>query len=148
MSATIDQLRQRLNATREKAHARCIACGSTDGHAPRLKFIPNSEGGVEAVFHPTSFHQGYEGILHGGVIATLLDAAMTNCLFARGHCGVTADLHIRYRHPVASGKPCTLYAWIERETRPLFVLRAELRQGGKLHVVATAKFMEQSVHAP
>lgn len=142
MSATIERLRQNLDCTRQKAHARCIACGSTDGHAPRLRFVPNAEGGVEAFFHPTPFHEGYQGILHGGVIATLLDAAMTNCLFAQGHTAVTADLHIRYRHPVASDEPCHLRAWIERTTRPLFVLRSELWQADQLRVTATAKFME------
>lgn len=143
MSATIETLRRKLDSTRQKAHARCIACGSTDGNAPRLRFVPNAQGGVEASFHPTPLHEGYQGILHGGVIATLLDAAMTNCLFAQGQCAVTADLHIRYRHPVASGESCHLRAWTERTTRPLFVLRSELWQGNQLRVTATAKFMEQ-----
>ena len=143
MSVTIDQLRRNLDSTRQRAHARCIACGSTDGHTPRLQFIPNAQGGVEATFHPSPSYEGYEGILHGGVIATLLDAAMTNCLFAQGQCAVTADLHLRYRHPVASGEPCHLRAWIERQTRPLFVLRGELWQANELRVTATAKFMQQ-----
>ncbi len=80
-------------------------------------------------------------MLHGGVIATLLDAAMTNCLFAHGHCGVTADLRVRYRHPVVSGEACVLRARIERAAAPLFVLTAELRQNGRCKATATGKFM-------
>ena len=66
---------------------------------------------------------------------------MTNCLFARGLRAVTADLHIRYRHPVASQTPVYLRAWLERENNPLFILHAELRQSDKLMVSAVGKFM-------
>ncbi len=133
---------QRLDRTRQAAHRHCIACGSTDGAVPRLRFTATPDVGVEATFLPSPLYEGYVGILHGGVIATLLDAAMTNCLFAHGRHAVTADLHIRYRRPVASGEACNLRAWIERSTGPLFLLRAELRQSNRLQVTATGKFMQ------
>jgi acyl-coenzyme A thioesterase PaaI-like protein len=141
MSVTTDERRQCLDRIRLAFHARCVACGSTNGRAPRLRFVPTAQGGVAASFQPNAADEGYNGILHGGVIATLLDAAMTNCLFAHGHCGATADLHVRYRHPVTSAEVCTLWAWIERSSPPLFVLRAELRQTDQLRATATAKFM-------
>ncbi len=75
--------------------------------------------------------------------ATLLDAAMTNCLFAQGCCAVTADLHIRYRLPVTSTSTCVVRAWVEHSTPPLFVLRAELTQECSVCATATAKFMER-----
>lgn len=134
-------LQKRLADTRAAAHAHCVVCGSRDGAAPRVRFTAEEDGGVSAEFVVGESYEGYPGILHGGVIATLLDAAMTNCLFAQGHCGLTADLHIRYRHPVRSGVPCALQAWIERKTAPLYVLRAELRQDGLLRVTGVAKFL-------
>jgi metal-dependent hydrolase (beta-lactamase superfamily II) len=33
-------------------------------------------------------HPALEGFLHGGMIASLLDGAMTNGLFAHGHIGI------------------------------------------------------------
>ena len=142
MPATIDALQQRLDHTRQAVHGRCIACGSLNGQPRRLQFVPTSSTAVEAVFEPNVAHEGYSGILHGGVIVTLLDAAMTNCLFAQGLSALTADLHVRYRHPVASSASCELRAWVENASPPLFVMRAELRQAGKLRVTATGKFMK------
>jgi acyl-coenzyme A thioesterase PaaI-like protein len=138
---TTETLQQQLDRTRDRVHERCFACGVRNGHAPRVVFETRADGGVEAVFAPRADYEGYDGILHGGVIATLLDAAMTNCLFARGHCGVTADLHLRYRHPVVSTEPCQLHAWIERSSQPLFVLQAELVQAGQRRVTAVGKFL-------
>jgi acyl-coenzyme A thioesterase PaaI-like protein len=137
---------QRLDEMRARLHANCVACGTRDDQAAQLRFRATADGGVEARVAASTAYEGYAGMVHGGVIATLLDAAMTNCLFAQGRCAVTADLHLRYRHPVASRGRCLLKAWVERSSAPLFVLRAELWQAGQLRVTATGKFMEQRAH--
>jgi acyl-coenzyme A thioesterase PaaI-like protein len=36
-------------------------------------------------------------MLHGGVISSILDGTMTNCLFAHGTVAVTAELRVRFR---------------------------------------------------
>lgn len=133
---------QCLDETRACAHAHCIACGTLNGGSARLRFSVPEGGGVHACFNASAVYPGYAGMLHGGIIATLLDAAMTNCLFAHGRVGVTADLHLRYRHPVGTDGSCVVRAWIERASSPLFVMRAELWQDSQLRVTATGKFME------
>lgn len=40
--------------------------------------------------------QEYEGQLHGRVISSLLDAAMTHCLFHHGIEAVTGELYVRF----------------------------------------------------
>ena len=87
--------------------------------------------------------EGYPGVLHGGVISALLDGAMTNCLFAQGRAAVTAELRVRFRHPVATDGTARLRAWIDRSCPPLFVLRAELRQGEQLMATAEGKFVQR-----
>lgn len=87
--------------------------------------------------------EGYPGLVHGGIIASLLDGAMTNCLFSRGLAAVTADLRVRYRHPVELGLPATIRAELTRDAAPLFVLEATLVQGEGVRVTATGKFMLQ-----
>ena len=62
----------------------------------------------------------------------LLDGAMTNCLFAHGQAAVTAELTVRYRHPVATQRPALLRAWIEESRAPLRVIAAEITQGGQI----------------
>ncbi len=135
---------ERLCDTRARVHARCVACGARDGRLAPMSFTLGDDGAVEGHVKPGPDYEGYDGMLHGGVIATLLDAGMTNCLFSHGHCGVTADLHLRYRHPVMSAEPCVVRAWIERSSPPLFVLRAELQQDGECRVTAVGKFMPKA----
>lgn len=143
--STPDSAQALLRHTRLGAHGHCIACGGHNGHVPRVQFAAAADGSVVAEIVAGRFYEGYDGMLHGGVIATLLDAAMTNCLFAHGCCAVTADLHLRYRHPVHSGQACRVRAWLERASTPLFVLRAELWQAERLRVTATGKFMSRAV---
>lgn len=143
MPVTTEGGQETLDQTRRAAHPHCIACGAQIGSTPRLHFVTTSDEGVEAVFQPSPAYEGYEGLVHGGVIATLLDAAMTNCLFARGLRGLTADLHVRYRHSVLVSGSCLLRSWVERATPPLFVLKAELWQDGQMRVTGTGKFMSR-----
>jgi acyl-coenzyme A thioesterase PaaI-like protein len=82
-------------------------------------------------------------MLHGGVIASLLNGAMTNCMFAYGIPAITAELNVRFRHPVAIGKTAVVRAWIERSSRSLHVLRAEVVQDEQVRAAARGKFLEQ-----
>jgi acyl-coenzyme A thioesterase PaaI-like protein len=85
--------------------------------------------------------RSYPETLHGGVISALLDAAMTNALFAVGMVGVTAELTVRFLAPVALKSEAVVRASIERDAHPLFYLRAELEQGEKLMARAAARFL-------
>jgi uncharacterized protein (TIGR00369 family) len=141
----ITELRQdTLHETGARAHPDCVVCGKANGQGLRLSFRTTEDGGVHATFDCGKAYEGYADVLHGGVVATLLDGAMTNCLFAHGHPGVTAELTVRFRHPVYTGRIATVRAWIERCSRPLHVLRAELVQDRKLKATARGKFMENA----
>ena len=111
------------------------------GLALRCELQP--DGSVSAKFLGHSALEGYSGLLHGGLIATLLDGAMTHCLFARGIRGLTAELKVRYRERVVASEEVILRAWLEDEAHGLFQLRAELTQGGTLKASAAGKFMNQ-----
>ena len=81
-------------------------------------------------------------MLHGGIVATLLDGAMTNCLFAQGIRALTADLRVRYRSPVFAAEELTVRAWLESSYHGLFELRAEITQGGSAKTRAHGKFFK------
>lgn len=123
-----------------QCHPACIACRSTDSGGLGLRFVTQAEGCVVAEFPCDAYYQGYPDRLHGGIVATLLDAAMTHCLFAHGLKGVTGRLNVRFRHPVAVGKVATVRAWIERDARPLLLMAAELIQEDEMRAGADGKF--------
>jgi uncharacterized protein (TIGR00369 family) len=135
-----------LEHARDNMHPHCVVCGTPSG--PRLRFKVLEDESVEGVFNRGGAFQGYSGILHGGVIATLLDAAMTHCLFAQNRVAVTAELLVRYHQPVIAESGCVIRARVARHWGPLFSLRAELIQEGEVRVTGTGKFMETTVPHP
>jgi len=123
-------------------HPACVVCGRTNARGLRLRYSRGEGDGVQAELDCDGSLEGYGGRLHGGVIAAALDGAMTHCLFALGRTAVTAELTVRFKHPVATGRPATVRAWLERDLAPLYLLQAELVQDGAVKAAAAAKFLE------
>jgi acyl-coenzyme A thioesterase PaaI-like protein len=101
------------------------------------------DGAVEASFPCQPVFTGYPGMLHGGIICSLLDGAMTNCLFAHGLVAVTVDLNVRFRHPVVVSRVATVRAWLASDRPPVHRLAAEVLQEGQVVATATARFLEK-----
>jgi uncharacterized protein (TIGR00369 family) len=130
-----------------RLHAGCMVCGDLERNPDTLGlvFVEIEGGGVAARFRPTPRHQGYDGLLHGGMIATLLDAAMTHCLFARGVSALTAELTVRFITPVETTGDVVLSARLVGHRRNFYRLESTLIGGGHLLARATAKFLETGV---
>jgi acyl-coenzyme A thioesterase PaaI-like protein len=122
-------------------HSECLMCGPQNPLGLKLRFSVQPDGSVLAMFRCGEAFRSYPGILHGGVVSSLLDAAMTNALFAVGVAGVTAELNVRFLAPVALNRGAIVRAAVERDAHRVFYLRAELEQDEKLMAQATAKFL-------
>lgn len=131
-------------STRMASHCGCLMCGEDNPFSLRLQFEPDGTDGVAGTFACHQRLEGYEGLVHGGVIAALLDAAMTHCLFHRGIEAVTADLHIRYLLPLRSSAQVRLSARITQLRPPLYRLLAEIAAGDTLIARAEATFVNKS----
>jgi uncharacterized protein (TIGR00369 family) len=132
-----------LTRVRGQAHANCVVCGPSSQRGFGLEFVVSDQGSVHAIFDCDKCFEGYAGVLHGGVVSCLLDGAMTNCMFAHGHEKVTAELTVRFLHPVATGEPATLRAWIACSRPRLHVVNAEIVQTGQVKATAVGKFMKK-----
>ncbi|GAA5481099.1 hypothetical protein Hsar01_00305 [Haloferula sargassicola] len=93
-------------------------------------------------WHPEAKWAGYAGILHGGLVATLLDAAMVHALFSLGCHGLTADMKIRFLRQVRIDAPVEVEGWQERAKAGLHRMESSLRQDGYLCAQGSASFME------
>ncbi len=121
-------------------HNDCFACGHVnDGLG--LVFDQSGVDTISSEWFCESRYHSYPGVLHGGIIATILDCAMTNCLLMQGIAAVTADMHIEYRKPVRIGSVATARASLLRSRSPLFILEAEIVQDEQVRARASAKFM-------
>ena len=133
-----------IKELRNRAHPACFICAPSHPGGLRLLFTPRSDGSVAAEFGCDSTYEGYPGVVHGGVVASLLDGAMTNCLFNLGHAAFTADLHVRFRHPLLTGQDAAVRAWLTRNAPPLFVLEALITQAGQVKATAVGKFLDKT----
>ncbi len=125
-------------------HPHCVVCGQNDLFRLGLQFSPQADGSMHVAFAGGKQFQGYRNIMHGGVLAMVLDSAMTHCLFAHGMAGVTADLHIRYLQPVLADKELAVTCAITQRKLKLLTLRAAVRQEGTVKVRSEARFWQVS----
>ena len=138
-----DRAQIRLFNMQTEAHPFCFVCSGSNPMGLALRYASQPDGSVSAKFLGHSALEGYSGLLHGGVIAALLDGAMTNCLFAQGRAALTVELKVRYHESVAASEEVLVRAWLEDDSHGLYQMRAELAQGGKVKASATGKFMMQ-----
>ena len=143
MSVATEPVQNSSIATSMRIHKNCVVCGPSNHRGLHLQFTSLEDGSVQASFDCGETFEGYAGSLHGGVISALLDGAMTHCIFAHGHAGVTAELKVRYRHPVVIDHTAIVRGRIRRSSSPLYLMEAELLQDGQVKATATAKFMDQ-----
>jgi uncharacterized protein (TIGR00369 family) len=124
----------------EPSHRTCVICGQDNDRGLHLQFQRSLDDSVSSTFRCDPVYQGYTDMLHGGVVAAVLDDAMTNCLFARAIVAVTAELTIRYLLPVRTGDDATVRAWVVKSSSRLQIVAAELVQDGEVRAKAHAKF--------
>jgi len=90
----------------------CFACGSTNKKGLKLKFFQENDQAV-AEFDCPSDYEGYSGLIHGGIIALLMDEAMAHAIINQGVIAVTAQMHTHYRNPMKTGCKVKVSAWIK-----------------------------------
>jgi uncharacterized protein (TIGR00369 family) len=87
----------------------CFVCGEKNplGLKLRLRTDPErGESASEVIF--AEHFQGWAGIVHGGLIATVLDEAMIYAAGAKGLKCVTGEVTVRYVKPASTGVAYTL----------------------------------------
>ena len=104
----------------------CFACGQANPIGLRLRFELEGDDGIRAEFTPGPQYQGYEGVLHGGIVAAALDDAMANLFHLRGRETVTARLEIRYRREAPIGQRLIVAARTTGERGRFFTAEATL----------------------
>lgn len=127
-----------------RCHPACLVCGNDRPDGLALRFERQADGSVTAEFDCNAVFQGYPDRLHGGVVAMLLDAAMTHCLFAQSVAGLTAKLSLRYHRAVMLGVPAEVRAQVVETALPLYYLESEVVQNGAICATAKGTFWDSA----
>lgn len=131
-----------IQVTPPASHAHCMVCGGD--RSLGLRFTPDGRNAVIATIHANTDWQGYAGIMHGGMVSTLLDAAMTHCLFHHGVHAMTASLKVRFLSPVPCVGQIKVRATLSDRRHRIFSLNAEMLSSGRVLARAEARFIKSS----
>jgi uncharacterized protein (TIGR00369 family) len=129
------------------ANNHCFGCGTGNSSGLRVQFFRAPDGSVVALPTVAGTFDGHPGYLHGGIIATLLDEAMSKSVRALGRSAMTRKLEVEYLRPVPSNTPLRIEGRIVRsesrkhfaEARILDVANTTLASGTGLFIEVSAK---------
>lgn len=117
----------------------CFGCGHNNPIGLKLKFTRDGDT-CRAEFTPGQVHQGWPGVVHGGILACLLDEAMSYAAYFEGVTCLTASMHIRLRQPVKVEEPLVITASVIRNRKKLIDTIAEVcLKDGTVVAESTAK---------
>jgi uncharacterized protein (TIGR00369 family) len=126
-----------LNADLDEGY--CFGCGRNNPIGLKLQFSRDGDT-VRTEFTPDRAHQGWPGLLHGGILGCLLDEAMSNAAYATGSTCLTASITIRLRQPVKVEVPLVVTARVTRHHKRLIETEGEIRlKDGTVIAESTAK---------
>ncbi len=122
----------------------CFICGPNNPVGLNLKFL--AEGNrAWTDFVPDLRHEGYKGILHGGIIAAVLDEVMIKSILATGTLCVTAAMETRFRAPALLGSRFHFEAIVTSVRGRIINAAGTMKdEKGNLVASATGKYMTVS----
>lgn len=128
-AASIDRLREQ--------YRHCFGCGPDNPAGLRLDGFTVEDGSVIAPFTPAPAFAGFEGVLHGGIVATGLDEISAwSAMLTEGVFVFTAKLDIRYRAKADAEAAFTLRGKVTERRGKRLTIEASMSTPGA--VVATS----------
>lgn len=130
-----------MSNTGESVEINCFGCGPTNPLGLKLVFDTDHDG-CRASFALGSDYESYPGVIHGGIVATILDETMSQAVYRySANSAFTVGLRIRYAQPVATGVSHIAFATITPAHNAVIQASGRiLRETGELVAAATGSF--------
>jgi acyl-coenzyme A thioesterase PaaI-like protein len=97
-----------MEMTKKQANSLlCFVCELENPVGLHLNFYEIAPGEISADFTPPAHYQGYPGVLHGGIAASILDETAGRSLMGSfsPRFMFTARLDVKYRRNIPVGQP-------------------------------------------
>jgi acyl-coenzyme A thioesterase PaaI-like protein len=104
----------------------CFACGPRNPHGLGLRFSALEDQSVTADWTVAPGFEGFEGILHGGIVATVLDEAMAKAVVRRGWHALSVELRLRLRKHTGTGETVRIRGWVVERRKRLISAEASI----------------------
>ena len=90
------------NYTHQQPRAEnCFVCGRNNEIGLKMQFFDDGVDSITSTVVLDKKYEGYPGIVHGGILATILDEVIGRCAMIKDHHHfmMTVTLDIKYRNP-------------------------------------------------
>lgn len=94
----------------------CFVCGRKNPNGLYMAFFDNGENEVYSEYTVSEKFQGYPGVVHGGVVAAMLDEAVGRVAMIgdHDHFMMSVKMEVKYRHPVPTETPLFIVGKVVR----------------------------------
>lgn len=123
----------------------CFVCGKKNQCGLGLSFS-YEDGKIVSHFEPAKTYQGYKDIVHGGIIAAVLDESMIQAALKEDIMPLTAEITVRFKQPLYVNEKTVIKAEI-LERKPKLIKAHSLlikKSDGTVIAEASAKLVPVS----
>lgn len=122
----------------------CFVCGSHNTVGLKLNFeLDRKNHQASCTTVTPEEYQGWDGIVHGGIIASMLDGSMVFACKSMDLVCFTAELTVRYKKPIPINKQVEIIAKVKDQIKWLsytvIYTEAIMKMDGRIAVKAKAK---------
>ncbi len=128
---------------------KCFGCGPANAKGLRIRSFETDDT-VVCDWKPEKHHEAFEGVLNGGICGTLLDChgnwTAAWHLMKRDHPAelpstVTAEFHVKLRHPTPTAGPVHLTARVVASEGNRVTVEETLEAGGRVTATCRGVFV-------
>lgn len=118
----------------------CFVCGHKNVRGFQAPFYRDN-GRVISHFTTEDWMVGFENVVHGGIISTMLDEIAIWAVYeATGKFGMTAELNVRFLRPLLTGNDYHLAGWLTEDRGKLWIAESQMYdENEKVYAKAKAK---------
>jgi uncharacterized protein (TIGR00369 family) len=123
-------------------YTNCFVCGKGNPIGLNIAFFIDQDK-IKAEFIPESKHQGFKGIVHGGILFSILDEIMgRTAIITKDVMTMTVEINIKYRKKALVGEKIIFTAQMTKDLGRMIEAQAEARsEDGTLFTEAKGKFI-------
>ena len=119
----------------------CFVCGARNDEGLKIRFDRISGGTSFAKHIFEARHQGYDGVVHGGILSAVLDDSMAYAIMALGLIPVTTEMKVRFKKTVAVSEEIEFQGQVVKVGRRIIETSAVAKgQEGDVRVEAEGKY--------
>ena len=115
----------KISINTDMSDSLCFGCGENNPIGLKLSFKWDGKT-ARAEATPSKLYQGWPGIVHGGIITSMLDEAMSYAVRFEGMNCLTAKMQIEFKRPALIDEPLVITSSITRNGKRVVKTKASV----------------------